>query len=160
MLAKNKMVIVATLLMILMVACAAIVENNFPEIDIPMAEMNKAFVIEEPPVMANSHKNNELLALQLRNKSDTGIIIPNDDGSKIFRKDGQSWIPVENNIGYPSGEETLLTSKEFPPGLIPVLIPYIPGMKQPEIIRVVFNGHNDNLEAKSVGAYIELTLLP
>jgi hypothetical protein len=158
--AKNKMLIIANLLMILMVACTAIVENNFPGIDIPIAEMNKAFVVEDPPVMANSHKNNEPLALQLRNKSDTRIIISNDNGIKIFRRDGQNWILVENNIGYSSGEETLLTSKEFPLGLIPVLIPYIPGMKQPEIIRVVFIGYNDNPEAKSVGAYIELTLLP
>lgn len=152
--------LVATMLIIFLTACENSAENNLPGIDIPMSEMNKAFVVEDPPEMANSHKNNEPLALGLINKSANRIILPDNYGIKIFKKDDQNWIPIENNLQYSSGDITLLTFKESPLGLLPVAMPLILGMTLPVTIRVVFVGHYDDSGAKNVGAYIELTLFP
>jgi len=155
-----KKICIAILLVLFASSCGNIVENKFPGIDISIVDMNNAFVVEDPPIMVNSHKNNEPLFLTLVNKSNSRIVFPDDYGMKIFKKAGQNWIPVENNLGYSAGQKILTTLKESPLGLSPAAIPIILDLKQEEIIRIVFVGHEDTPEGKVVGAYIELTLLP
>jgi hypothetical protein len=155
---KNSVIL--AFLIILATSCGRSGDEKFPGINIPIVEMNKAFIVDDPPIMANSHKNNNSIILQLKNLSKNKIILTDSYGIKIFKKEAQNWIQIENNQGYSSGETVLQPYKEFPLGLLPDATPFILDLNKPIIIRIVFIGYEDTPEAKTVGAYYEFTLLP
>jgi hypothetical protein len=134
--------------------------NDLPGITIPIDEMNKAFIVEDLPVIANSHTNGKRLALVLRNQSDKTIVFPKDYGLKIFVFQNQAWSSVQNGFLYTGDENLLATSKAFPPGLMAIAYPYIRGLMEPTKIRIIMIGHNENSITEMVGAFIDITLLP
>ena len=153
------------LLVWLAVACGSctpvgIDNNKLPGINISISEMNIAFRIDDPPAVKNSHKNDEILTLQAKNLSDIPIIFPGDLGLKIFRKQDKDWIRVDNLMHSPVGEITLATNNDFPPGVVVMVIPYIPTIQTPETIRIVLVGHKSDSPSDLVGAYIDILLSP
>jgi hypothetical protein len=134
--------------------------NDLPGMTIPLEEMNTAFVIEDLPLLGNSHKNGEYFELAVRNLSDKTIVLPNDYGLSIFAFQDQIWNLVNNRNNYADSENLLLTSDAFPPGLAVVAYPYIPSLLEPTKLRIVMIGHNENSVTEVVGAYIDIILLP
>jgi hypothetical protein len=133
--------------------------NGLAGITIPFSEMNKAFEIEDLPVMANSYKNGKALALVLRNLSDKTIVFPDNYSPEILLKQKQTWVKVQNYMST-YGNEILPTQDSFPPGMEIDVTPYIQGLQEPVNIRIVMIGHNENSDMEVVGAYIDITLLP
>ena len=148
------------LLIVFAVSCSTKNENKFLGVNVPIDEMNTVFRIEDTPVMANTHKNNDLLTFQLVNLSDISVVFPGDFGIKIFIKGDEGWILVENNFHYPSEENTLLTHDLFPPGLVVDLSPSVRNLQKSETIRIILVGHKANFPNELVGAYIDTLLLP
>jgi len=134
--------------------------NDLPGITIPLEKMNTNFVIEDLPVKANSHENDKRLDLVLRNLSDKTIVFSSDFGLSIFAFQDQAWNLVQNSMNYANSEKVLPTSDAFPPGLVAIAYPYIPGLMGPTKIRIVMIGHDENSDTEVVGAYIDITLLP
>jgi hypothetical protein len=131
-----------------------------PGISLPIQEMNKAFIIEDLPVLANSHKNGKYLELAVKNLSDKKIVFTKDYGLSIFVFQNQGWDSVQNRFVYADNENTLPVFDSFPPGLAVVAYPYIPGLIKPTKIRIVMIGHNGNSDTDVVGAYIDIPLFP
>ena len=133
--------------------------NGLSGITIPFGEMNKAFVIEDLPVMANSYKNGEALALVLRNLSGKTIVFPKNYSPEIFLKQEQTWVKVQNDMAT-YGNEILPTHDAFKPGMEIEATPNIQGLQKPVNIRIVMIGHNENSDTELVGAYIDIPLFP
>jgi hypothetical protein len=160
---KKKNQRVNLLILLLLIVCSSCISHNyqdFPQVELQKKAMNKVFKIEELPQFRNSHKNNDLLYLHVKNLSDKTIIFSSDSCIKLFAKIDGNWITVEDSMGYPSGNDFLLPEKNFPPGLILVPSPYIPEMLEPQIIRIIIIGHLENAEDKLVGAYLDVKILP
>jgi len=131
-----------------------------PGISFPIREMNKAFIIEDLPVLANSHKNGKYLELAVKNLSDKTIVFAKDYGLGIFVFQNQDWNSVQNRFVYADSENILPVFDSFPPGLAVVTYPYIPGLMETTKIRIVMIGHNENSDSDLVGAYIDIMLMP
>jgi hypothetical protein len=167
----NKRLCLLFVLLGFSVSCTAIGDNSndLPGVTIPLQEMNTAFMLEDDPILANSHKNGQDLALVMRNLSHKTIVLPSDYGLIIFEFQNQSWNPVENGFLYTGGDKKLPTSDAFPPGLMAIAYPYIPGLSEPTDIRIVMIGYYENSDLATigyhenragVGAYLDITLLP
>jgi hypothetical protein len=118
----NKRLCLLFVLMGFSESCTTIGDNpkDLPGVTVPLLEMNTAFVLEDDPILANSHKNGQRLALVLRNLSYKTIVFPSDYGLLIFVFQNQSWNPVENGFLYTGGDQKLPTSDAFPPGLMAI----------------------------------------
>ena len=132
---------------------------NTDGVTIPLEKMNKSFILEDLPVLDNSHKNGEFLALVLRNLTDSGIVFPKDYGLSILMLQDQTWEPVQNNFHYAESENILRSGKLDPGGLEFALNPYIPNLREAVKIRIISIGRFENSN-DIVGAYLDITLLP
>jgi hypothetical protein len=160
---RERLCTLGILLLLLFTSCNGKSDNmsaDLPGITIPLTEMNTEFVIEDLPIIANSHENGKDLALVLRNRSDKTIIFPIDYGMKIFTFRHNAWDSVSNGFLYTGGEKLLPTSEAFPPGLMATAYPYIPGLLESTGIRIVMVGYIEGSVEQKVGAYIDISLLP
>ena len=134
--------------------------DNLPGIEAKSDKINTDFIIFEDPVggSANTHKNNEFLAITVKNLVDSQIEF-SPGFVNLFAKTEDGWVEIEDLIRQPEFEERLPTTEEFPPGMIVTVIPWIPGMAEPTPIRIYFEGQNVDTGEK-VGAYWDFTLLP
>jgi len=134
--------------------------DRLPGIEADSDKINTDFTIFEDPVggSANTHKNNELLAITVKNLVDSQIVF-SPGYIKLFAKSKDGWVEIEDRMRQPEFEERLPTTKEFPPGMIVTVIPWIPGMSDPTPVRIFFEGQNVGTGEK-VGAYLDFTLLP
>jgi hypothetical protein len=145
----------------LMSSCAGQKKSEtMPGIDIPLAEYNTKIVITLWPGTPNSFQNGDSTDLVLNNQSGNTIIFPQDYGIKVFEKQTQGWIPIENNYGYPEGENTLQTSTINPGGLAFGAAPSDPNLKSPATVRVVVIGHLQDKPDEAVGAFIDVEINP
>jgi len=123
-------------------------------------KMNKFILLGDSSEMANSHKNNETLDLQIVNLSDKSVVFPDNYGVKIFTKNEGKWTEVQNNF-YNAGAINLLPTKSaYPPGLSLTVLPYIPNLSSPLQIRIIIAGNLENTNGESIGAYLDVTLKP
>jgi hypothetical protein len=141
------------------VSSSTISENYVPTLDFPIEKMNSSFIITDPVINNNSYKNDDILLLDLENRSENAIIFPGDFNLRIYQKVGAKWVPVKNNLAYPQGDWFLPTYQEWKAGKGLGLVPYIPGLEKPSTIRVFASGKTETIQEK-VGAFIELTLYP
>jgi hypothetical protein len=135
-------------------------KEKLPDIDVKPDEINTDFLVFEDPVggSANTHKNNEFLAITVKNLVDSQIEF-SPGYIKLFAKTKNGWEEIEDLMMQPEFAERLPTTKEFPPGMIVTLIPWIPDLKEPTQVRIFFEGQNVDTGDK-VGAYTDFTLLP
>lgn len=161
--AKNLLRYLSFFIIIFCVSCSdntKVTSFSMPGIEIPLKDMNNQIQFVNPPVLGNSYKNNNLLFLDITNRSDKSIIFSGDYGVKIFiLKDGD-WVPVKNNFHYGNQEEILPVKTSYPFGLPITLLPFIPELKENVTIRVVVTGHIENSPDKMIGAYIDIPLKP
>jgi hypothetical protein len=152
------------LLLILCVSCTdrkKELEVTMPGTNIPIQKMNSKIVLIDPSTFQNSHLNNDLLSLQIKNLTNTPIVFEKDFGVKIFTKQDQIWQQITNDIGYSNKKYLLQTDSLDPGGLVVVVIPVISNLHVPTTIRVVVIGLEKlNTSTESVGAYIDLPLKP
>lgn len=134
--------------------------DRLPGIEIKPDKINTDFVIFEDPIggSANTHKNNELLAITVKNLTDSQIEF-SPGYIKLFAKAENGWVEIENLMRRAEFEERLPTTKEFPPGMIVTVIPWIPDMAKITPIRIFFEGRNVGTGEK-VGAYLDFELRP
>jgi hypothetical protein len=105
---KRCVIALILLLNILLASCTN--QDNgqvdiFPVMNMPLSRMNKAIKIQDSPTWGNSYKNNEHLTLQIINQTEDIIVFPSDYGLKIFGKDGQNWVAIQNNMIYPGPDK-------------------------------------------------------
>lgn len=134
--------------------------ESLPGVDVEPGRINTDFTVYEDPVggSANTHKNNEILAVDVKNQGNTQInFLPGF--VKIFAKIDDQWTPIDNVIRYPEIERILPTTKDFPPGMIVSVIPSILNMTEPTLIRIFLEGELVDSNQK-VGAYMDVKLLP
>lgn len=152
----------AFLLIFLLSACESGLDlpRTFdPELEIPIEEMNKEFIIKDPAINQNSYKNQQILLLDLENLSTSAIVFPGDFNLSVYQQTPTQWKQVNNILGDPEGDWVLPTSSEFKGGIGLDLIPSIPNLEKPVTIRVIAIGKLETNDER-VGAYIDLTLLP
>jgi len=62
-------------------------------------------------------------------------------------------------MSYPETDLVLVPTKDFPPGMGALVIPSIPNMTKPTLIRIFLEGELVDTNEK-VGAYMDVNLLP
>lgn len=134
-------------------------EKYEPPLEFLAEDINTSIIISDPAINNNSHKNNELLLLQLENRSEQKIIFPEGFNLEIYQKLGTKWVLIKSNLEQAQGDWILPTKKEWKVGLALDSIPYIPNLKRPTTIRVFAFGKTENT-GEIVGAYIDLPLNP
>jgi hypothetical protein len=158
---KNLSIIISTIILILCscVSNSTISENYVPTLDFPIEKMNSSFIITDPAINNNSYKNDDILLLDLYNRSVNAIIFPGDFNLRIYQKVGTKWVPVKNNLAFSQGDWFLPTNQDWKAGIGLDLIPDISGLDKPTTIRIFAFGKTESTQEK-VGAFIELTLYP
>lgn len=134
--------------------------DRLPGIDIKPDNTNTDFIVFEDPIggSANTHKNNNLLAITVKNLSDSQIEFSPGFVS-LFAQTEDGWTKIDNLMKRPEFAVRLPTTEEFPPGMDVTVIPWIPEMEKPTPVRIFFIGQNVGTGEK-VGAYMDFTLLP
>lgn len=135
-------------------------KDRLPGIKVKPDKINTDFMIYEDPVggSANTHKNNDVLAIDVKNLVDSQIEF-SPGYIKLFAKAKHGWEEIEDLMMQPDFAELLPTTEEFPPGMIVTVIPWIPDLKESTKVRIFFEGQNVDTGEK-VGAYTDFTLLP
>ena len=135
--------------------------ENLPGIDVEPDKINTDFTVYEDPVIAsaNTHKNNELLIVTIKNLGDNRIRFSPSGHVKIYAKVDDEWIDVYNAMSYPETDLVLVPTKDFPPGMDESVIPSISNMTEPTLIRIFLEGELVDTNEK-VGAYLDVRLLP
>jgi hypothetical protein len=135
-------------------------KDKLPGIEVKPDKTNTDFIIFEDPIggSANTHKNNEFLALTVKNLVESQIEF-SPGYIKLFTKTEDGWVEIEDLMGQPEFKERLPTAKEFPPGMIVTVIPWIPELSKATPVRIFFEGENVKTGEK-VGAYWDFELLP
>jgi hypothetical protein len=156
--ARSMNVLLLLVMSVLIYFLAACRSPEMPGVQIPLGQMNKQLRFYVPPE-ANTFKVGDHLGLVLENYSGKVIDFPEDYGVKIYiEKDGQ-WLPVENDILYPSGEKQVLPKEQLQFGGIMVVVNPAVNGNQPVTVRVVVTG-NISSENQPVGAYTDIILQP
>lgn len=139
---------------------SSIDKEKLPGIDVKSDKTNTNFLVFEDPVggSANTHKNNEFLAITVKNLVESQIEFSAGFVS-LFAQTDDGWMKIDNLMNRPDTAVRLPTTKEFPPGMVVTVIPWIPDMKEPTQVRIFFEGQNVDTGEK-VGAYTDFTLLP
>jgi hypothetical protein len=68
-------------ILVLLILCSSCISQNyqdFPPVGLHEKAMNKVIKVEELPQFGNSHKNNDLLYVHIKNLSDKTIIFSSD----------------------------------------------------------------------------------
>lgn len=159
---KNPLIYFMLLILVAFQGCSSSTSeiDRLPGIDIKPDNTNTDFIVFEDPIggSANTHKNDNLLAITVRNLSDSQIKF-SPGYIKLFAKTNDGWVEIEDLLNQPKVEEWLPTTEEFPPGMVVTVIPWIPEMEKPTPVRIFFIGQNVGTGEK-VGAYMDFTLLP
>lgn len=134
--------------------------DDFPAVNVPAKAMNTVIQIEELPQFFNSNKNNTPITLHVKNLSDKTIIFPADSGISVYTKLGDNWLPVINNMQYPSEINYLPPFHQDPPGMVISIFPKIPNMTETQVISIIIIGYYENSVENHVGAYLDVKLLP
>jgi hypothetical protein len=144
-------------------ACDAIIGSQsevMPGSTLPTSQMKTKIRLEDPTVLLNSHKFGKSLALGIKNLSDSTFVFPKDFGTKIYTKEGVSWIEVPNLFGYPEGDNFLRTKEVVPSGILFHVEPYLQNYHAPVTIRIVVIGKLFDNPGESVGAFLDVVMRP
>jgi hypothetical protein len=155
--------IISIFVMLMLTSCGhspQVQAELLPGINIPVENINTFIKLRDTPELANSHKNNDTLDLQVINVSNKTIIFPDNFGLKVFAEDKGNWSEVQNNFYNAGGTFNLPTENLYPGGLFPTVLPYIPGLSSPTTIRVIVVGHVENNDNEQVGAYLDVIINP
>ena len=134
--------------------------DRLPGIDVKPDKTNTDFIIYEDPVggSANTHKNNEVLAIDVKNLVDSQIEFSAGFVS-LYAQTDDGWVKIDNLMKRPEFAVRLPTTEDFPPGMVVTVIPWIPGMAETTQVRIFFEGQNVD-SGEIVGAYWDFELLP
>jgi hypothetical protein len=133
--------------------------ETLPGINIPAESLNTTIKLLDTPESLNSHKNGEVLMLNIINLSNEAVVFPENYGIKLFTKKDGAWIEVPNN-SYNAGDTFYLPTKDsYPLGDLIDIMPYMAGLTSPTTVRAVIIGHKEN-ETEQVGAYIDVIINP
>src|SRR5690554_4292108 len=100
-------------------------QAKLPGLDIPLNAMNNELQLYVPPE-ANSFIPGDIVVVIAENLAQAPIEFANDYGLRLYRSDGDQWIPVDNVMDYPTGQITLYPKSEELLGGQPVLLhPYL-----------------------------------
>jgi len=152
--------ILSVLLMFGVVGCSKSQFDELPGIKLDADKVNSVFIVYEDPVggSANTHKNGEYLAVTGKNKGESNILF-SPDSLKIFAKNDGEWVQIENRIRSAHATAVLASEKEFPPGMIIAVAPYVPDMQTPTSIRIFLEGCVEGTN-EPIAAYWDITLQP
>lgn len=135
-------------------------EEEMPGVDVPLKTLNQKIELLIYPGMQVTHKNGEMLAFLIRNKSKEAIIFNHDFGSLIFIKKDGKWKQIENKSGYPEGKNILPTFDDDPTGLVLTIMPEVGELTTEATARILIIGHVIDRPAEQVGAYIDVQYEP
>lgn len=133
--------------------------EKFLDLSVPISSWNTQIKLIDNPILSNTHKNGEILTLQLKNLSNATIVFPDDFGIKIIRWNGQTWANISNNFYY-SGLKRLPTENSYPLGLLVSSLPYVPNITSPVEVRILVIGHAEGNDEELLGAYFDVKLNP
>lgn len=131
-----------------------------PGISVKSSNINTQVQLVDAPQLQNSHKNGDLLSLQIINLTNKTIDFANDFGLKMLMQTGQNWSNVENNAYNGPNVNNLLPQSSDPSGLIVDTSPYIPNMSSPAKIRVAVVGHVEGNDRELVAAFLDVVINP
>lgn len=134
--------------------------EKLPGVNIPVGKMNTKIRLEPFPGIPEVHKSGEALGFMIRNQSSDTISFDQDFGIMVFKKQDARWEPVENDWGYPEGDNILPTAKESPVGLAFFLSPNLEDLKAPTTVRIIVIGQLAGKPADLVGAYFDVQYEP
>lgn len=129
-------------------------------VDVPAKEFNQKMYLLSFPGMPETHKNGEMLAFLLKNKSNETIILNHDFGSLVFIKQGNDWKQVENKMGYPESKIILPTYANDPTGLVFIVMPNVGDLQGETTVRIIAIGNVKEKPTEQVGAYIDVQYKP
>lgn len=132
-------------------------EDYLPGVEIPISEMNTTIILDPSLGMEDVFKSTGLLSLEVKNISDTPIRFSSNFGTVVFLLENNIWIQVQNSFGYPEGDIFLPSQKDYSSGILIHLLPELPEVKKPYLIRVIAIGVTDK-QLKKVGAYIDIRI--
>jgi hypothetical protein len=140
-------------------SCAS--AEKLPGVDVPIRDMNTQLSLSLPAGSENLKKDDPI-PLVAQDLSEEPIVFPQDYGIKVFARQDQKWIPVENNFHYPAGDVELLPAKQQAFGGMGIVLDPVISQAAPVVIRVVVVGHlqHNNQVGLSVAAYLDITLQP
>ena len=148
---------------LLISSCSSHIDRDaekLPGIDVPLKTLNQKMDLLIYPGMQATHKNGEMLAFLIRNKSNETIIFNHDFGSLIFIKKDGEWKQIENKSGYPEGKNILPTFDDDPTGLVLTVLPEVGDLTAEATARILVIGHVIDRPAEQVGAYIDVQYEP
>jgi hypothetical protein len=148
------------LLILSLCASCSSTDTDFPKIGFPLEMMNKVIKIKDIPEFGNTHRNNDILALQVVNLNDKTLAFEHDSCFLIFSKPEEDWVIVENSMHYPTEIRVLPPNNISPGGIVLTISPYIPDMSEEQTVRIILLGYYEDAEDQVVGAYLDVTIYP
>ena len=147
------------LLAISSLASCVSTQETIPYANIPAENINAYVILSDAPVLMNTHKNGDILTLQIINISESTIVFPENFHAKIFKQENGEWLEIPQNFGYTGGDKLLPPKQSYPLGRLVTFFPntYVP---TPITIRVSIDGYLEENEQVRVGAYLDVRLNP
>jgi hypothetical protein len=159
-LSKENIVVNVVLVLIAfsLISCSGTAET-IPNENIPAENINTYIKLYDAPELMNSHKNGDLLTLQIINLSKSIIVFPENYHAKIFKKESGKWLEVQNNA-HNSGDKFFLPTKDsYPLGDLVDFSP-VTIASSPIVIRVSIDGYIEDNKEVRVGAYLDIEVIP
>lgn len=134
--------------------------ETMPGINISEDDFNKNIRISLHPGTTNYVKNNDVGIFILNNRSKDSIVFKEQTGIKIFEKQKEGWIEIENRFRYPEEEYILNPPTKNLNSLVFVTQPFDPDLKNSAVIRIVIVGYVQDKPKEMVGSYIDMEIIP
>jgi len=163
--AKSPMVkallLLATLLCLSTTVSSCSSAEKLPGVDVPLQQMNSQLRLSLPGG-AEHLQVGDSIPLIIQDLAQDPVVFPQDFGAKLFVRQNQQWVPVENDVGYPAGEFVLLPVKQQPFGAISTFVDPVISQSPPVTVRAVVVGHlrHNGQTGQVVAAYLDITLQP
>lgn len=168
---KDKIMIqripLSMLIILLLFSTACSLRNSstsekLPGIDIPVEEMNTKARLYAPKEANQFKKNGTLVNVVLENLTNTPIDLPPDHGVRLFTKQDNKWIPIQNDLDYSTGDIRVLPKAQMTYGGL--IIPTNPVISDSQsfttMLRIVVIGMLEGSSKQQVAAYIDINLSP
>jgi hypothetical protein len=120
--------------------------------------MNKEVKLQPTLGMIDTFSFMGILDLDLKNTSDKTLVFPPDFGVRVFIKQGDHWMPVQNNFRYPESGYVIPPAANDSVGATVDVMPVIPALGK-SALRIAVLGQEKETGDK-VGAFYDVEVSP
>jgi hypothetical protein len=135
--------------------------QDFPDIGIPVKDLNQHLKINTPAVVP-SFREEDRIVLVIENLTQSAIMIEPDQDVKIFKKSTSGWEPVSNEFNYNQAQWLVSVKGGDVPAIVPFgIYPGLYNLSEPTLLRVIVIGKPENLpKVAQTISYVDITVNP